>query len=86
MLTTHSSFPDPQQARENIKQQYTKYGKSGQEKNMDKFKVNKLVTEKAGVILLPLSRRKRVLYIEAEGQVLDGKTLSTKFSNFWKHR
>lgn len=82
MLTTHNSFPDPQQARENIKQKCTKYGKSGQEKNMDKFKVNKLVTEKAGVILLPLSRRKRVFYIEAVAQVLDGKILLTKFSYF----
>ena len=49
---------------------------------MDKFKVNKLVTEKSGVILLPLSRRKRVFYIEAVAQVQDGKILSTTFSNF----
>lgn len=82
MLTTHSSFPDSQQARENMEQKYTKNGKSGQEKNMDKFKVNKLVTEKSGVILLPLSRRKRMFYIEAVAQVQDGKILSTTFSNF----
>lgn len=82
-LTIHSSFPDPQQARENMEQKYTKKnGKSGQEKNMDKFKVNKLATENAGVILLPLSRRKRVFYIEAVAQVLDRKIQSTKFSYF----
>lgn len=49
---------------------------------MDKFKVNKLATENAGVILLPLSRRKRVFYIEAVAQVLDRKIQLTKFSYF----